>query len=262
MISVLLVLGTITMYCASTLAMKSYQVSAGPGHFQIAFMNVVLSGAVFVGFIAFKGFTLHYNTVTLILAIVFGVGLWVYNTLKIKAASCGPMAILSMSYVIGGVTIPALYGILVLGEPVILHKIAGILLIFLSFVPLLLKSRHQMVFTVKFWVLCILLLVLNGVLMTVSKVAQLNSQPEYSMDYVALYYFFFFQLAIGTMVKDLHRRGGLSLFPRMRWTSPPSAPIAVGTLPKWPSKGGWGAPPATRSSATDWPRLCKFSTGG
>ncbi|MBQ8751615.1 MAG: hypothetical protein IJZ13_00750 [Clostridia bacterium] len=205
MISVLLVLGTITMYCASTLAMKSYQVSAGPGHFQIAFMNVVLSGAGFVGFIAFKGFTLHYNTVTLILAIVFGVGLWVYNTLKIKAASCGPMAILSMSYVIGGVTIPALYGILVLGELVILHKIAGILLIFLSFVPLLLKSRHQMVFTVKFWVLCILLLVLNGVLMTVSKVAQLNSQPEYSMDYVALYYFFFFLMAIGTMVKDLHR---------------------------------------------------------
>lgn len=205
MVSVLLVLGTIVMYCASTLAMKSYQVSAGPGHFQIAFMNVVLSGSVFIAFISFKGFSLHHTPITLILAVVFGVGLWIYNILKVKAASCGPMAILSMSYVIGGVTVPALYGLIVLGEPVIPHKIVGILLIFLSFVPLLLKSRHQMVFTLKFWFLCVLLLVFNGVLMTVSKVAQLHSQPEYSMDYVALYYFFFFIMAIGNMVKDLHR---------------------------------------------------------
>ena len=205
MLPVLLLLGHIGMYCASSLFMKSYQVSAGPGHFQIAFMNVVLSGSVFVGFIAFKGFSLHYTWLTLTLAIVFGVGLWIYNTLKVKASSCGPMAILTMCVVIGGVTIPTLYGLIVLGEPVIPHKIIGILLISLSFVPLLLKSRHQMVFSFKFWLLCILLLLLNGTLTTISKVAQLNSEPVYSMDYVARYSFFFFLLAIGAMIKDLHR---------------------------------------------------------
>lgn len=204
MLTVLLVIGTIAMYSACTLLTKAYQMSAGPGYFQVAFMNVVFSGSVFLTFIAAKGFVLHYNTATLLLAVAFGSGIWYYSSLKVKAAACGPMSVLTMSYVIGGVIVPTLYGILFLDEPIILHKMLGILLILLSFVPLLMASRHRMVFSVKFWLLCLLLLLFNGVLMTISKVAQTYSEPEYSMDYVALYFFFYFIIACASMVKNLH----------------------------------------------------------
>jgi len=203
-ITVLLVLGTIGLYSFSTLTIKAYQMSAGQGHLSISFLNFIYAGSVFLSFIAAKGFQLHYTDITLMLAIVFGVGLIVYNSIKVKAASCGPMSILSMSYVIGGVTIPSLYGLIFLKEPIILHKILGILLIFLSFVPLLLKSRKQMVFKPKFLIFCFLLLVLNGTLMTMSKIAQLNSDSKYSMDYVTLYFFFAFLSAGFLLAKNLH----------------------------------------------------------
>lgn len=205
MITVLLVILTIAGYCAATMMMKAYQVSVGPGHFQTAFMNVALSGAVFLVFVAARGFHLRHTPLTLILAIAFGAGMWVYSTVKIRAAGCGPMAVLTMSYVIGGVIVPTLYGLIVLHEPVIPHKLIGVLLIFLSFLPLLLKSRHQMVFSLRFWMLCILLLMMNGVLMTISKVAQLKSDPTWSMDYVGLYYFFYFLVAVAAMGKELRR---------------------------------------------------------
>ena len=204
MITVLLVLGTVGLFSCSTLTIKAYQMSAGQDRLSISFFNFLYAGAVFLSFIAVKGFQLHYTDITLLLAIVFGVGLMVYNSIKVKAASCGPMSILSMSYVIGGVTIPALYGLIFLKEPIILHKILGILLIFLSFVPLLLKSRQQMVFKPKFLIFCFLLLILNGTLMTTSKIAQLNSEPKYSMDYVTLYFFFTFLSAGFLLAKNLH----------------------------------------------------------
>lgn len=203
MMTMLLVGLTIAAYCAATMMMKAYQVSVGPGHFQTAFMNISFSGAVFLAFIAARGFHLRHTALTLVLAVVFGTGMWIYSTIKIRAAGCGPMAIISMSYVIGGVTIPTLYGLIVLREPVIIHKLIGILLIFLSFLPLILKSRHQMVFSARFWIFCVLLLLLNGTLMTVSKVAQLRSDPSWSMDYVGLYYFFYFLVSVAAMGKEL-----------------------------------------------------------
>ncbi len=193
------------MYCASTLTIKAYQVSAGVGKFQVYFLNIVMSAAVFVVFLIIKGFSLYFTVLTLILSISFGVGLAAYNGAKVKAAGCGPMAIISMSYVIGGVTFPSLYGIIILKEPIIIHKLIGIFLIFLSFLPLILKSKDKMVFSFKFWIYCITLLVLNGVLMTVSKVAQLEyGDPQYSIDFIALYYFFFFVVSIIDITKNLH----------------------------------------------------------
>ena len=74
MITVLLVILTIAGYCGATMMMKAYQVSVGPGHFQTAFMNVALSGAVFLVFVAARGFHLRHTPLTLILAIAFGAG--------------------------------------------------------------------------------------------------------------------------------------------------------------------------------------------
>ncbi len=204
MLTVLLILGTIGLYSFSTLTMKAYQLSAGQEKLSVSFLNFVYSGAVFLAFIAAKGFRLHYTDITMLLAVAFGVGLMVYNSIKVKAASCGPMSILSMSYVIGGVTIPSLYGLIFLKEPIILHKIVGIFMVFLSFLPLLLKSRKQMVFQPKFFPLCFLLLALNGVLMTMYKIAQLHSDPQYSMDFVTLYFFFAFLAAACLLAKNLH----------------------------------------------------------
>ena len=49
-----------------------------------------------------------------------------------------------------------------------------------------------------------MLLVLNGTLMTMSKIAQLNSDSKYSMDYVTLYFFFAFLSAGFLLAKNLH----------------------------------------------------------
>lgn len=62
-----------------------------------------------------------------------------------------------------------------------------------------------MVFEFKFWIFCFLLLILNGTLMTVSKIAQLHSKPEYSIDYVTLYFFFSFLIACFLLAKNLRR---------------------------------------------------------
>ena len=48
------------------------------------------------------------------------------------------------------------------------------------------------------------MLVLNGTLMTMSKIAQLNSDSKYSMDYVTLYFFFAFLSAGFLLAKNLH----------------------------------------------------------
>ena len=202
MTPLLLLLGVITLYSIDTLFIKSYQVSAGTGRFQMAFMNLVSGCAVFVALFILKGFQLHHTLLTLFLSIGFGIFFWVFSSLKAAAAGLGPLAIISMACVMGGVLIPTLYGFLFLQEAVTVHKIISILLIFLSFVPLLIKQKKSLAFSTKFLLCCLLILMLNGALYSVSKVAQAHSQPEYAVDYVALYYFFYFLTAVAVIIQQ------------------------------------------------------------
>ncbi len=195
--------GTIGLFCINTMFIKAYQISAGIGRFQIAFMNAVSGCIVFISLIALKGFRLQYSLVTLLLAVGYGGFLWIFSSIKVVAAGCGPMTVLTMCCVMGGVLIPTIYGIAVLHERVTACKIIGISLVLFSFLPLLLKSKHQLYFSFKYIIRCVLLLLLNGSLFVVSKEAQLHSEPEYAIDYVALYYFFYFIVAFAVITQQL-----------------------------------------------------------
>jgi drug/metabolite transporter (DMT)-like permease len=203
MVTLALALLTIGSFTTCTFFIKVYQMSAGHTVCRMIWMNLVLGNAVFVALFLLQGMRFRFTPLSLILAAAYGVMMWVYYTLKTYAAGEGPMAILSMSYVIGGVLIPALFGLLFLDEKLTAVKLISFILILAAFIPLIWDQKTSMVFSLKFILACCGLLVLNGVLLSIGKVAQLNSPPEYAVDYIALTYLFFYLTALVVFISRL-----------------------------------------------------------
>lgn len=198
--SIVLVLLTVLCFTAATVLVKVYQMNAGASRFPAAYFNLVYGGASFLLLLCLKGFRLDYSLNMLLLAAGVGGGMLVYNALKIRAVSLGPVAIVSMSYVLGGIFVPSAFGILFLKEPLTLTKGVALLLFVLSFVPIILAQRTSMKLSVKLVVCCIGLFLLDGVILTMSKVVQFFlTSPLNAQDYIALYSFFCFMLSLINM---------------------------------------------------------------
>ena len=194
---ILLAAGTIALYSVSTLLIKAYQLKSGAGAIPLAFMNLISGNAVFLFFFLFCGFHFRFTPLSLSLSVLYGMMLWAYIALKVSAAKDGPLAIVSLAYVAGGVLVPALFGFVFLDEPVTFIKTISFVLIISSFVPLIIRQKSSMVFSFHFGFQCLMILLLNGVMICISKIVQLYSPEEYAIDYVALTFFFYYLAAIG-----------------------------------------------------------------
>lgn len=196
-----MLISAMALYIGSNLFVKAYQVHAGVNKLQMNMYNTISAITVFLLLFCLKGFSLSWNSTTVLLEALCGVILCVYYSAKVLSISEGPIALVTMSFVLGGVLMPAVYGFVLLGDPVTWVRILGLVMVCLSFVPTIIdqhniKSSAQKL-SPRFFVYCVLLFVLNGLICCLSKAAQLSSpDPSWSMDFVALYYLFYFFVSL------------------------------------------------------------------
>ncbi|MBQ3847266.1 MAG: DMT family transporter [Clostridia bacterium] len=204
---VLLLLIPVSLYGLAWVFMKKYQRTAGSGKFASAFYNMVGGGISFAVLFCISGFSLFWNWQTLICAIVFGCGLALYNGLKVKAASHGPLSLISMSTTLGAVILTMLYGFIFLHEPVTVLKIVAVVLVICSFIPIIKEQRGAKI-SAKFVLFCFLAFSGNGILTVVSKIAQqYTPDTGKTVDFIALYFFFCFISSAGFLMPSLARAG-------------------------------------------------------
>lgn len=199
----LLILIPVALYAGAWIFLKKYQRTAGSNAFASAFYNVVGGCFSFAVLFCIKGFSFFWNWQTLACAIFFGVGLAVYNGMKVIAASEGPLALGSMSTTLGAVIITMLYGFIFLNEPVTVMKMVAVVLVIASFIPVLAKHKGEKL-SAKFIFMCAFLFIGNGVLTSVSKVAQqYTPDSKNTIDFIALYFFFDFISSAVVMLPSL-----------------------------------------------------------
>ncbi|MBS7263079.1 MAG: hypothetical protein KIG36_05680 [Eubacteriales bacterium] len=204
----LLIFATIALFIGSNLLIKNFQTRVAVGRLQRNLYNVIAPAAAFLLLLLLKGGVLSFNVPTLLLAVCAGFAMYAYYSAKVLAVSIGPLALVSMFYVLGGVLLPALYGYVVSGEPFKVTGALGLALVCASFVPLVVAQRRVSTekLSARFIVCGVILFVLNGAIGCMGKIAQsFSPDPSWSMDFIGLYYLTYFFISLIPMAKDMPR---------------------------------------------------------
>lgn len=130
-------------------------------------------------FFAVNGFTLHFSTSSILLAVLFAVVMIPYYTLSFKALTLGSVAIYSTFMMLGGMLLPFVYGATLLDEPLSWGKIVGCVLMCGCILAQGITQQKGEGATNKgstlFFLLCICIFIINGLTGVIAKMHQ--SQP-------------------------------------------------------------------------------------
>ena len=105
--------------------------------------SVIYGLLVALGTLVFAGFSFHPSKLVLILGIVNGATLVVYNTMLIKAADLGPFSVTMIFNLSGGILIPMLWTVLHDREPLSVWQMIAIGVMLVSFVLLNLEDKKE-----------------------------------------------------------------------------------------------------------------------
>ncbi|MBE6886682.1 MAG: hypothetical protein IJY82_07490 [Oscillospiraceae bacterium] len=191
--------GSIACLVGANLLIKAYQRSAGTGVFSLTAYNILSSAAVFFSFFIASGFAFYWTPINLMATAGFGILMVLYNNFKIQSMSLCPLIMTTLAVAAGGVLIPAIFGFIALGEPVTLLKVIALLLVMLSFLPLLRAQKVSLKFPLKAWMFLGLIILVNGILGILLTVAKLHSQPQYGMDSMGMIYCFHLLATLPTL---------------------------------------------------------------
>ena len=118
------------------------------------------------------GFQLSFSWFSFILAIVTAVFGGVYLVLGFRVMEAGGITIYSLFLMSGGMVLPYLFGLLFWDEPFTLPRVFGILLIL---VALWIANRSKVKLKPSFYVLCVIIFLLNGWMSILSKYHQIST---------------------------------------------------------------------------------------
>ena len=114
---------------------------------------------------------------SLLLALLFAAVMIPYHTLSIKALSLGSLAVYSTFMMLGGMLLPVLYGILLLGEPITWGKLLGCAVLTLSILLQGVAEGKRHTGTqggAVFFLICLAIFVINGMTGVISQTHALH----------------------------------------------------------------------------------------
>jgi len=150
---------------------KLYQNRRGASLQSGLLFNVLIGGFSAVLFFVLNGCKLHFSAYSLLMTSMVSILGICYYILGFRIMKFGTMTLYTLFLMIGGMTIPYVFGVLFLDEDFSILRTMGIFLLILA-VVLPNISRQRM--SAKLIVLCVLVFCLNGLVSIVSKIHQIT----------------------------------------------------------------------------------------
>ena len=197
------------LFAVQFLFTKQYQLRAGEGWRPAVWMLVF--GNLWMGilFLAAGGFRLRILPLSLLYAVVYAACAAVTNVASLFAMRRGKVAVVTLFSLSGGLLLPAGYGVLWLGEQLTAWKAAGGLLILLSFFGCLLdrpKGTDGGPSRLRFWLLCLLVFLGNGMISVVTKAHAIHADTVSSREFLTMTSFLGLAVSVAILVPGLLRR--------------------------------------------------------
>ena len=173
--------------CAVNFALtKVYQLNQGNTRETGIAFNFLIGIIGFLIYFGICGFKIRIPPFSLILAVLFTACVGFYTIIGFKIMNMGSMAVYTVFLMLGGMVLPYFYGVIFLGESVTSTKIVALLLMIVAIMlqsDLVNNKRKAL-----FYLLCMLVFILNGLTSIVSKMHQidLGYQTVSENEFVAL----------------------------------------------------------------------------
>ena len=151
-----------------------------------------LFGAIwmFAMFFISNGFHFEISAISVFYAFTYAIVLLMCNIFAFFAMTMGKVSTVTMYMLLGGLILPFFYGIIFLNEELTLFKVIGILLMLLSFLPMLTdnnkvtdkKKSKKIVYVL----LCFSVFIFNGLISIISKAHQIDKNAVGINDFLIL----------------------------------------------------------------------------
>jgi len=199
---ILLVIAAL-LFASQFMVQKGYEKSRGKT-IKSALVFTIAEGlcAGFI-FFALNGFKFEMNSYVLIISLIIGINISVSIIAGIKVMSMGSLQVYTLFLMLGGLILPFLYGVIFLEEDLSIFKIIGLILLIVAiFLPVLIKKHKEEKEESKgnktaFYILCVVLFILNGLNTILCKVHQLSEYAVSTQMFTASY--FFLASVVGTI---------------------------------------------------------------
>lgn len=152
-------------------ASKCYQRSEGTSLVSGLKFNIINGLFTAVIFFLLSGGKPGFSVFSLLMAFGMSLCAITYSVLGFRILKQGTMGVYSLFLMSGGMLLPYFFGILFLEEELTLLRILGVLLILAA---ILLSHRTQYDFKASFYLLCLAVFVLNGMVSILSKCHQID----------------------------------------------------------------------------------------
>lgn len=157
---------------------KLYQTKTGGSNFD-KMMFAVLSIFGTLGAFAVNGFRMDFSIFSFVLATATAILSTSYTLVGFYLMKSGNLSLYTLFLMTGGMTLPYIYGIVFLGEPLDPVGLFGVILIILA---VFLSNTGKGVLTGKQFAACVLVFVLNGSVSIVSKLHQMADESLAPVD--------------------------------------------------------------------------------
>lgn len=155
---------------------KVYQINQGNSLQSGVIFNSLVGLAGSLIYFAVCGFKIDITVFSVVLALLFTLFHGIYTIIGFKIMSLGSMAVYTIFLMLGGMILPYLYGLFFLDEEITVLKVMALLLMSLAII--LQNNGKKERGKAIFYILCICVFFLNGLVSIVSKVHQTYPQFE------------------------------------------------------------------------------------
>ena len=193
--------------CALNFAVtKVYQLNQGNSIGSGIIFNCLVGLAGSLIYFVVCGFKIEMTVFSVIMSVLFTLFLGIYTIIGFKIMSIGSMAVYTVFLMLGGMILPYFYGLLFLDEEITVLKVIALLLMTVAII--LQNNGEKKRGKALFYILCIGVFILNGLVSIVSKAHQIYPQYETVSDngFVLLKNLMRF-LMFGSMIPFVSKKG-------------------------------------------------------
>ena len=169
------VLMTAAVFCFG----KMYQLKAGNARIASAFYSFATGLVSFAVFFSVNGFKVSFAPFSIIMALSGSLCATLYTFIGFRLMQYGKYAIYTTYLMVGGMTLPFIYGWMFLHESISLLRLAGLLMLIVVVILMNRKPEEKRnCSAVRYMLLCSAVFLLNGCVSIFSKMHQIETTRE------------------------------------------------------------------------------------
>ncbi|MBQ9551666.1 MAG: EamA family transporter [Clostridia bacterium] len=191
---------------------KHYEARMGQSLKASAYFCLTMSAAAAFLVLAMNRFAFAFSPFSCVMALLLAADSMLCTVCSLRAVHLGSLSVYTLFLMLGGMLVPSVLGVAVLGETIGLFRKLGFLLIFLALLVPVFDRKSRQKSSAHFFVFCFLLFLLNGANSCITKLHQINAQAVDTNSFLAMNYVFEFAAAgLFLLCANTGKRKNLSL---------------------------------------------------